>query len=59
MSQFLIESDSKPFRSGRNRNRGVVLLYIREDILLKELKLHTHSLDIEGIFVDGNLRKTK
>ena len=36
-----------------------VLLYIREDIPCKELKLHRHPNDTEGIFVGVNLKKTK
>ena len=36
-----------------------ILLYIREDIPYKELKLHRHPSDNEGIFVEVNLRKTK
>ena len=46
MNQFLIQSYSKPFRFDRNRNGGGVLLYIREDISCKELKLHRHPHDI-------------
>ena len=36
-----------------------ILLYIREDLPCKELKLHRHPSDNEGIFVEVNLRKTK
>ena len=42
----------------RNR-KGEILLYIREDIPCKELKLHMHPHGIEGIFVEVNLRKIK
>ena len=53
-TQFLI-----PFRKDRNRHGGGLLLYIREDIPAKELHRHTFSENIEGIFVEINLRKTK
>ena len=35
------------------------LLYIREDIPSKELSKHTFPDDIEGIFIEANLRKQK
>ena len=58
-NQFLIECYSKRFRFQRNRNGGGILLYIREDKPGKVLNLHKHPQDIEGIFVEVNLRKTK
>ena len=58
-NQFVMEGYSKPFRFDRNRNGGGVLLYIREDIPCKELKFHSLPENIEGIFVEINLRKTK
>ena len=36
-SQFLIEGYSKPYRFDRNRNGGVVLIYVEEDIPSKHL----------------------
>ena len=59
-SQFVIDGYSEPYRFDRNRNGGGVLIYIREDIpskLLADHKFETH--DIEGIFVELNLRKKK
>ena len=58
-NQFLIEGYSKPFRSDRNRNGGGLLVIIREDIPCKELKSHSFAQDIEGIFIEINLRKCK
>ena len=58
-TQFLIPGFSKLFRKDRNRHGGGLLLYIREDIPSKELHRHTFSENIEGIFVEINLRKTK
>ena len=51
-NQFLIEGYSKPFRLDRNRNGGGLLVYIREDIICKELKYHSFAEDIEGIFIE-------
>ena len=50
-SQFLIEGYD------RNRNRGGVLIYVQEDIPSKPLTDHKLPHDIEGIFVELNLRK--
>ena len=58
-SQFLIEGYSEPYRFDRNRNGGGVLIYVREDIPSKPLTDHKLSHDIEGIFVELNLRKNK
>ena len=58
-SDLLTERYSKPFRFDRNRNGGGILLYIREDIPYTELNLHRYPHNIEGIFVEVNLRRTK
>ena len=50
---------SKPFRFDRNRNGGGILLFIREDILCKELTLHKHPDNIKEIFVEINLMRTE
>ena len=43
----------------RNKNGGGILIYVREDIPSKELTTHFFPDDIEGIFIEINLRKTK
>ena len=58
-SQFFIEGYSTPFRLDRNRNGGGVLIYVREDIPCKKLLKHNFPDDIEGLFIEINLRKTK
>ena len=58
-SQFLIEGYSQPYRFDRNRNRGGVLNYVREDIPSKPLMDHKLPHDIAGIFVELNLRINK
>ena len=58
-SQFIIEGYSIPYRLDRNRNGGGVMIYVREDIPSKKLKKHTFPDDIEGLFIEINLRKCK
>ena len=57
--QFLIPGFSKPYRLDRNRYGGGILIYVREDIPSKELKTNALPNDIEGIFIELNLRKIK
>ena len=58
-SHFVIDCDNEPYRFDRNRNRGGVLIYIREDIPSKPLAGHKLTHDTEGIFVELILRKKK
>ena len=44
---------------GRNRNRGCVFIYVREDIPSRQLKIHNTPENIESIFIEINLIKTK
>ena len=50
---------SDPYRLDRNKHGGGVLIYVREGIPWKPLEKHTFTRDIEGIFIEINLRKTK
>ena len=59
LNQFAIQGYSKPYRFDKNRNGGVVYIYIREDIPNRELKIHNTPQDIESIFIEINLIKTK
>ena len=56
-SQFLIDSYSTLFRRDRNKSRGGILVYVREDIPCKWLNIHRFPDDIEGLFLEVNLRK--
>ena len=47
----------KPFRLDRNTHGGVVIAFIREDILCK--RLHTTNSNIEAISFEINLQKGK
>ena len=58
-SQFLIKGFSIPFRFDRNRSGGVVIFYVRDDIPSKQLTNHKLPDDIEGVFIEVNLRKIK
>ena len=58
-SQFVIHGYIEPYRFDRNRNRGRVLIYMREDIPNKLLADHKLPHDIEGIFVELNLSKKR
>ena len=57
--QFKMDGFAIPFRLDRNCNGGGILIYVREDIPCKQLTKHTFPGDIEGVFVEINLRKTK
>ena len=58
VTQFLIEG-YKSYILDRNRHGGGILVYVREDIPGKELSKHTQPSDIEGIFLEINLRETR
>ena len=57
--QFSIEGYHEPYRLDRNKHGGGVLIYVREDIPTKPLDKHNFTKNIEGIFIEINLRKTK
>ena len=58
-SQFVIDGYSEPKRFGRNSNGDGVLIHIRENIPSKLQVDYKLPYDIEGIFVELNLRKKK
>ena len=55
----MIEGFSIPFRFDRNRSGGGVIVYVRDNIPRKQLTKHTLPDDIEGVFIEANLRKIK
>ena len=59
LNQFAMQCYSKPYRFDRNRNGGGVFIYVREDISSRELKTRNTPEDIESIFVEINMIKTK
>ena len=56
IGQFFIIDFSSPFRLGRDRKRGSILLYVREGIPLKLLFIENK---IEAFFVGINLHRKK
>ena len=48
-----------PYRFDRNRLGGGIIVYVRDDIPSKQLGRHKFAEDIEGIFIEVNLRKNK
>ena len=57
--QLALTGYSEPYRLDRNREGGGVLVYVREDIPSKQLTKHSFSKNVEGLFLEINLRKTK
>ena len=58
--QFLIAGYNLPFRADRNRNGGGIIIYVREDIPCREIeKTHSTKRNLEGIFLELNLRRSK
>ena len=58
-NQLLIEGFAEPFRNDRNIYGGGILIYVRSDIPCKLLTKHEFPEDIEGLFIEINLRKCK
>ena len=58
-AQFRTDRFSALFRLDQNRFGGGALIYVRQDIPCKQLTKYILPDDIEGIFVEINLRKTK
>ena len=58
-SQFMVDCFSMAYRQDKNRNRGGIMIYIRNDIPRKLLMKHVFPNDIEGLFAELNFRKIK
>ena len=60
MGEFEIEGYSTPIRLDRNCHGGGIILYVRSDLpCKKKLKLHKLPNNVEGIFAELTIRKTK
>ena len=59
VSQFLTDGFSTPFRLDRNDNGGGILVYVREDIPAKSIKVPYISKETECLAIELNLRKMK
>ena len=58
LAQFILKNFGIPYRLNRNSNGGGLLLYVRENIPSKFLKVKS-ACNIESICVEVNLRKRK
>ena len=58
VKQFDIEGYFQ-FRQDNKNGAGGIIIYIRDDIPCRELNNHPVSLNIQGIFLEINLRKSK
>ena len=59
VGEFEIVGYSTPLRLDRNYYGGGIILYSRNDILCKELKLHKLPDKAEAIFAELTIHKTK
>ena len=57
--QFPINGLARPFRRDRNKNGGGVMIFVRDDIPTKEIRINFLPSDIECLFIEMNIRKTK
>ena len=59
LSQFMIDGFSMPYRRDRNDHGGGILVYFRNNITVKLLKLENLPSDIEAIFIEMNIKSKK
>ena len=57
--QFLIDRFAKPFHRDRNKNGGGVMIFFRDGIPSKEIKVNFLSSNVECLFIELNIRKAK
>ena len=57
--QFSIDGFARPFRRDRNKNGGSVMIFVRDDIPSKEIKISFLPSNLECLFIGINIRKTK
>ena len=50
---------SLPYRLDKNHTGGGVMIFVKEDILSKLLTKYNFPIDVEGLFVELNFRKSK
>ena len=59
LSQFMIDEFSMPYRRDREANGGGILVYFRNNITAKLLKLENLPSDIDAIFTEMNIKSKK
>ena len=57
--QFSIDGFAKPFHRNRKKNGGGVMIFVRDDIPSKEIKVSFLPSDGECLFIELNIRKVK
>ena len=57
--QFMIDGFSLPYRRDRNAHGGGILVYFRNIINVKLLKLENIPSDIEAILIETNIKSKK
>ena len=57
--QFWIEGYSRPIRLDRNCHGGGLMIFVRDDLPCHELASHKLPIDIECIFLEMTIRKSK
>ena len=58
-SQFIIDGFGQLYRLDRNKHGGGVMIFVSEDIPSKLVSKHTLPDEIEGMFIEIKLRRTK
>ena len=59
LSQFMIDGFSMPYRRDRNDHGCGILVYFRNNITSKLLKIENLPSDIEAIFIEMNIKSKK
>ena len=59
LSQFMIDGFSMPYLRERNVHGGGILVYFRNNITSKLLKIENLPSDMEAIFIEMNIKSKK
>ena len=59
LNQFILKGYSTPFRADRNSQGGGLIMYVREDIPCKELKMSNIPGYFEAMFIELIIGRTK
>ena len=59
LSQFMTDGFSRPYHHDRNAHGGGILVYFRNNITSKLLKIENLPSDIEAIFIEMNIKSKK
>ena len=57
--QFSIDGFARPFRRDRNKNGGGVMIFVRDDIPIKEIKISFLPSDIECLVYRNEYKEIK